>query len=115
MIGGIAGIGVAGKYPFKNIVRYALPPMAKGGIVSAPMAALIGEGGEPEAVAPLSKLNGMIANAVIDAMRVMGANNNNSGGDINLYLDGRQFARIIKPHLDREVKRIGTNVRLQGI
>jgi hypothetical protein len=45
----------------------------------------------------------------------MGANNNNSGGDINLYLDGRQFARIIKPHLDREVKRIGTNVRLQGI
>lgn len=115
MIGGIAGIGVAGKYPFKNIVRYALPPMAKGGIVSAPMAALIGEGGEPEAVAPLSKLNGMIVNAVLDAMRVMGANNNNSGGDINLYLDGRQFARIIKPHLDREVKRIGTNVRLQGI
>lgn len=114
-LGDIAGIGVAGKYPFKNIVRYALPGLAKGGIVSSPTLAMVGEGGESEAVAPLSKLNSMIANAVIDAMRVMGGNNANSGGDINLYLDGRQFARIIKPHLDREVKRIGTNVKLQGI
>jgi hypothetical protein len=115
-LGDIAGLGVAGKYPFKNIVRYGLPPMAKGGIVSSPMAALIGEGSEPEAVAPLSKLSGMISNAVMDAMRVMGGNGgNNVGGDIVLNIDGRTFARIINPHLQKELKRIGTNVRLQGI
>ncbi len=115
-LGNIAGIGVAGKYPFKNITRYALPPMAKGGIVNAPMAALIGEGGEPEAVTPLSKLNSIVTNSVLDAMKIMGATNqNNVGGDVVLSIDGRVFARLIKPHLDKEIKRLGNNVRLQSI
>jgi hypothetical protein len=46
----------------------------------------------------------------------MGGNGgNNVGGDIVLNIDGRTFARIINPHLQKELKRIGTNVRLQGI
>jgi hypothetical protein len=37
-------------------------PMAKGGVVMKPTHALIGEGSEPEAVLPLSKLDNMIGN-----------------------------------------------------
>jgi hypothetical protein len=116
MLGNIAGIGFAGKYPFKNIVRYALTKLASGGIVSSPTLAMVGEGGEPEAVTPLSKLNSMIVNSVLDAMRIMGGSQqSNVGGDIILNIDGRTFARLIKPHLDKEIKRLGNNVRLQGI
>jgi len=37
--------------------RLDVVPMAKGGIVNKPTLAMIGEGGESEAVIPLSKLN----------------------------------------------------------
>ena len=37
----------------------SMPKMAQGGIVSRPTIAMIGEGNEPEAVVPLSKLQGM--------------------------------------------------------
>lgn len=41
-----------------------IPMLANGGIVSGPTLAMIGEGAESEAVAPLSKLYGMIQEAV---------------------------------------------------
>jgi hypothetical protein len=56
-----------------------IPMLAEGGIVTRPTLALIGEGGEPEAVIPLSKMNqggniyvtvqGGDPNAVVDALR----------------------------------------------
>jgi len=61
-IGGAIG-GLIGK----------IPGLAEGGIVTSPTLAMIGEGGEPEAVIPLSKMNGMgsvtinINSAVADA------------------------------------------------
>ena len=39
-------------------VRSRIPGLAEGGIVTSPTLAMIGEGGESEAVIPLSKLNG---------------------------------------------------------
>ncbi len=42
-----------------RIAAPKIPKLAEGGIVSKPTLAMIGEGGEPEAVVPLSKLNGM--------------------------------------------------------
>jgi hypothetical protein len=64
-VGKIAGAvgGLVGK----------IPGLAEGGIVTSPTLAMIGEGGEPEAVIPLSKMNQMgnvtinINSAVADA------------------------------------------------
>jgi SLT domain-containing protein len=57
-------------------------------------------------------ISGAVANAMI---QVMGTNQSSSNGDLIFNIDGRTFARAIKPHLDRENKRVGTNIRLQSI
>ena len=53
--------GVGGKsFRFPNIPAFpSIPGLAEGGIVTSPTLALIGEGGESEAVIPLSKLGEM--------------------------------------------------------
>lgn len=54
----------AGKSGMKAIgsflTQHPVPAMASGGIVTAPTLSMIGEGGEPEAVMPLSKLEKML-------------------------------------------------------
>ena len=50
-------------------------PMAEGGIVSKPTFAMVGEGGESEAVMPLSKLDSILGNAF--------ASGANSGGGMS--------------------------------
>jgi tape measure domain-containing protein len=57
-------------------------------------------------------ISGAVANAMI---QVMGTNQSSSNGDLIFNIDGRTFARAVKPHLDRENKRVGTNIRLQSI
>jgi hypothetical protein len=114
MLGGIAGIGIPGHYPFTGVTRYALTPLARGGIINRPMAALVGEAGR-EVVSPLDKLQGFITNAMLDVVKFQGGGGRDNGGDIILSIDGRQIARIIKPFLDKESKRIGTNIRFSGI
>jgi hypothetical protein len=44
---------------FGSIPEVSLPRLAEGGIVTGPTIAMIGEGREPEAVIPLSKLGSM--------------------------------------------------------
>jgi phage-related protein len=95
-----------------------IPALAKGGITNGPTLAMIGDNpGGQEVVSPLSDLKDMIASAVGTA--VMQANQfNNSGGnsgDVILNLDGRTLARLIKPYLDQENKRVGNNVRLSSV
>jgi len=75
--------------------------------------AVVGEGRGPEAIAPLDRLQSFITTAVMDTMRANGGMQ--AGGDIILTIDGRRLARMIKPYLDNENKRIGTNVRLNTI
>lgn len=91
-----------------------IPTLANGGITTGPTIAMIGDNpGGREVVSPLDKLQGMLTSAVLTAMQFN--NDNNTGGDIVLNIDGRQFARIVKPHIDRENKRVGMNVRMQSI
>lgn len=54
-----------------------------------------------------------MTNAVIEAMNLNGGGT--GGSDIVLNIDGRQFARIVKPFIDKENHRIGTNVKLNSI
>jgi hypothetical protein len=103
-----------GSHPFSGLPT--IPALAKGGITNGPMMAMIGDNpGGREVVSPLDDLQSMIGTAVMSAMKFNQGGGNNNGGDMIFNLDGRQFARIVKPHLDKESKRIGTNVRLQGI
>ncbi|MEM9829893.1 MAG: hypothetical protein AAF944_04620 [Bacteroidota bacterium] len=54
-----AAAGVAAKALISSLVR-SVPALAEGGIVTGPTYALIGEGGQPEVVFPLSKLRQFI-------------------------------------------------------
>ncbi|KRE33430.1 hypothetical protein [Paenibacillus sp. Soil724D2] len=85
-------------------IGFRLPALAKGGITNGPMAALIGDNsGGREVVSPLSDLTGHISTAVIQALAFSntgGNSKNNDNRDIILNIDGRQFARIVKPYMD---------------
>lgn len=59
-------VGLLNKLPGVNIGtvgKLPIPQLAKGGIVSSATLAMIGEGSEPEAVIPLSKLDKMLNNS----------------------------------------------------
>jgi SLT domain-containing protein len=58
-------------------------------------------------------ISGAVANAMLQVMQ--SNNNSNVNGDIVLNMDGSTFARVLKPWLDKENKRVGANVRLQSI
>jgi hypothetical protein len=59
-----------------------IPLLADGGIINKPTLAMIGEGGESEAVIPLSKLAGLSGN-----------------NQTHIYLDGREITRSIAPKM----------------
>jgi hypothetical protein len=113
---------ILGMKPFADIpnINIKIPKLARGGIVNSPTIAQIGEAG-PEMVVPLEntsfvdKLAGAVGTAVIQAMQFSNPKPSNSGGDIILNVDGRALARIVKPWMDIENKRVGNNVRLQSI
>jgi hypothetical protein len=56
------------------------PQFATGGIVTKPMKAIVGEGGEPEAIFPLSKLETFIQNQKMGGEITL-------GGDANITLN----------------------------
>ena len=71
--------------------------------------------GGREVISPLDRLQRMMTNSVIQAMQLGGGGNNQSSGDIVFNIDGRSFARIVKPFLDKEQNRVGTDVRIRTI
>ncbi len=76
--GWVPGIGGKG-FDVPNI-----PMLAEGGIVTSPTLAMIGEGGQPEAVIPLSKLGNMGGNIYVTVQ----------GGDPNAVVDAlRRYQR----------------------
>ena len=75
--------------------------LADGGIATGPTPALIGEGGEPEVVAPLSQLPSLFNSIMGSPMGMAGA-----GGDITIEINGP----VVRSDLDiqklaKEVKR----------
>jgi hypothetical protein len=109
IISDINKIKIPGVFEGASIPK--IPRLAQGGITSRPTLAVVGDNpGGQEAITPLDRLQGFVTNAVMTAMN---ANNNNK--DIVFNIDGRTFARIIKPHLDQETARIGVNLRTSTI
>ena len=90
-----------------------LPRLAQGGITNGPTLAMVGDNvGGREVISPLDKLQGIVTNSVIQALQA-GGGGNRTTGDIILNIDGRSFARIVKPFLDREQSRVGNDVRIK--
>jgi uncharacterized protein YoxC len=97
--------------------------LANGGVTNGPVHALIGDNpGGREIVSPLNKMQDYMASTVTNAILTANAmsggqssNGNRLNQDININIDGRTFARIVKPYIDQENKRVGTNVRLTSI
>jgi hypothetical protein len=104
------------KTPFADkIPNLRIPKLAQGGITSGPTLAMVGDNiGGREVISPLDRLQSMLTNSVLTAMSVGGGGNQNSG-DLILNIDGRAFARIVKPFLDREQNRVGNDIRIRTI
>ena len=66
--GKVLGIDIA--IPTINTISLPRVALAEGGIAFSPIQALIGEGGEPEAVAPISVLKSYIEESVESALKV---------------------------------------------
>jgi hypothetical protein len=97
-----------------------IPALAKGGITNGPTLALIGDNpGGKEVVSPLDRLQDMIGSAVgtavMTAMQFNSSGGSGGGGDIILNIDGRNLARIMKPRMDNENQRIGSNIKMNSI
>jgi phage-related protein len=112
----ISGINsVKNKIPGANLLRDipTIPRFAQGGITSGPMLAMVGDNpGGKEVIAPLDRLQSMLTNSVIQAMQGAGGGQT---GDVILNIDGRTFARLVKPFLDKEQSRIGQDIRIKTI
>ena len=93
-----------------------IPAFAQGGITSGPMLAMVGDNvGGREVIAPLDRLQSMLTNSVLQAMQMGNTGNQGNTGDVVLNIDGRSFARLVKPFLDKEQNRVGSDVRIRTI
>jgi hypothetical protein len=102
--------------PFADkIPNLRIPRLARGGITNGPTLAMVGDNlGGREVISPLDRLQSMLTNSVVQAMQLGGGGNRDSG-DIILNIDGRTFARIVKPFMDREENRVGSDIRIRTI
>ncbi|XVU25813.1 phage tail tape measure protein [Actinoplanes sp. CA-054009] len=104
---GIPGFSIAGmSIPGVNVSTPDIPYLAQGGIVPATRGGrltVIGEGGEDEAVAPLSRLASMISTAVATGLRMA---RSTGGGDVwEVHVDlGDEVRKVIRVR-DRDLKR----------
>ena len=48
-------------------------------------------------------------------MQMGNTGNQGNTGDVVLNIDGRSFARLVKPFLDKEQNRVGSDVRIRTI
>jgi hypothetical protein len=107
---------VTGNYTFRSAQNWRLPELYNGGITNGSTIARVGDNvGGREVISPLDKLTGIISNTMAQTMSMRGGGsgygNAGAGGDIVLTVDGREFARIIKPFQNLEDKRVGNNIR----
>lgn len=116
-IAGIAALANQAVGAFKGVTG-----LAKGGIVTGPTLAMMGEGSRREAVIPLERDNviadsvgAAVYEAMVMAQRVGQATGQPSSGDreIVLRIDGTTFARAILPAMIREGQRQGFDVMVQ--
>lgn len=84
-----------------------IPPLADGGVVSSPTLAMIGEGREPEAVMPLSKLDAATSSSstVVNFSPVI----NVTGGSADTYADVKRALDEGRRSFEREFDQLMRN------
>jgi SLT domain-containing protein len=87
----LSGVGAIGGFIGRTAGKIA--GLAEGGIVTKPTLAMVGEGGEPEAVIPLSKMGQMGGGTVINIQTGVG--------------DPEAIARSIRRILNDSDRRVG--------
>lgn len=101
-------IGKGGRNPLGSFkIDYRIPELAEGGIVTQATPAIIGEAGR-EAVLPLDQNTDWM-----DALaeRIAG----NQSFAVNFTGSLSQLARVLKPEIDRENKRVGKSYIVGGV
>jgi TP901 family phage tail tape measure protein len=99
---GIPGFSIAGvSVPGVNVGTPDIPYLAKGGVVTRPTMAMVGEGREHEAVAPLSKLTGMIRDAV---QSVIGTGNTEPM-EVHVHIGERELTEIVDVRIKHNNRR----------
>lgn len=107
-------IGVINNIPGVNINTLSMldiPKLARGGLATAPTLAVVGDNKnariDPEVIAPLSKLEDMIGNKIMQAMqfKMQPAGAGGYGGDITVQciLDDREIGRAVVKYQDRQM------------
>lgn len=90
----------------------AIPKLARGGLATAPTLAVVGDNKnariDPEVIAPLSKLEDMIGNKIMQAMQfsqMQPAGAGGYGGDITVQciLDDREIGRAVVKYQNRQM------------
>lgn len=97
-----------------KIGRLPIPQLAEGGIVSSATLALIGEGSEPEAVIPLSKLDAMLAKNIQEPTPsgdTINININLSGVLATSKQEQRNLAEMLAKRIEEVQRAKGRTVR----
>jgi phage-related protein len=117
MIGALNGVknAIPGIKNLPNIP--SIPHLAQGGITNGPTLAMVGDNrGGREVISPLDRLQGIIANTIAQVLQMNGVTGGATrNGDVILNIDGRTFARLVKPFLQHEEKRAGSDIRIRTI
>jgi hypothetical protein len=117
-------VGTVGGWSVRLPQIPEIPMLAKGGLVTDPTLAMLGEAG-PEAVIPLGRsgfadeIAQAVYQAIMDAIRISRASSPQSSDDKELVLkiDNTVLARMQLPALTREAQRQGFDLvlRPQGV
>lgn len=95
-----------------------IPKLARGGIITSPTIAMIGERG-PEAVVPLENtgfvdaIASAVGSAVLAAMQAVTQMTESSDREIVMSIDGVRLARVLVPKINSEIERMGFRPILQ--
>lgn len=102
---------------FNSTLENIMPKFASGTVAYRTTYGQFGEysgaSTNPEIVSPQSIMEETLYNALAKALPLV--NNNNSGGDIILDINGREFARAIYSDLEYETNRVGKNTSIRRI
>lgn len=108
----IPGLGAVGGQSIGFPQIGQIPQLAKGGIVSSPTLATIGEAGT-EAVIPLentsfvNEIASAIGTAVMAAFQMSNQGTQQSSQQASIEIDGSKLAKVIFPYLTKENQRLG--------
>lgn len=100
--------------PFVDIGRIPkIPKLADGAVVQKATLAMVGEGNEPEAVLPLSKLNSLLNNARFDGVNAPA--NVSPSFEVMVFVGDTQITDIVDVRIRERERNIRRQVPLRGV